>query len=263
MPEPMTVKIAREFEEYDFSAVIPYISKLQDPKTAESAAKIIYGLLDGYGLRMLIAELDAALLTWQEIYVKRNISEKIFIDTMKNFSLLAHDFHVVNGIYGFDCAMWLWRHLAGLLFRLDTLEFELYTYKTKETEQLKIGTKVLSVHIPSNAVLSREELDKSYSHARAFFRDTEYENVPFFCDSWLLAPKLKEILPESSGILRFQNDFTIIDSSDDDSANLRVFKRYHMSIDELPEDTSLQRKLKQLLAKGETLGEGTGIIPYK
>jgi len=258
MPEPMTAKIAKELAEFDFSAVTPFLTQLQNPKTAMYATKCICGKLDNYGLRIMVALLDAALVTKKEIYEKKKISEKIFIDTMKNFTISVQGYHGVNGSYGFDFAYWMWRHFAGMLFRLGTLEFEIY--KAENSKHFEPGTPLLSVHIPSDAVLSREELDNSYLQARKFFKGTEYENAQFYCDSWLLSPKLRDMLPEDSGILRFMNDYKIIDTSNGDTANIRVFKMHYLSIDELPEKTSLQRKLKQLLATGENLGEGAGVI---
>ena len=262
MPSEMTAKIADELEHFDFTHAASFLPELIVPATGSYALACITGALDGYGLRILIACLSAAIDSEREIYAKKGISDKIYTDTMSVFTVMVNEYHAIHGVYGFDSMRWIWRQLSGSLYRLGTLEFEMIRYQGDDsTGRLEKNTPLLSVHIPSNAILSREEIDKSYAHAREFFANTEYANAPFYCWSWLLSPKLREMLPESSGIRRFMDDFEIINEyPDGDSANIRVFKTLFHTPENLPEDTSLQRNLKELLLKGGHAGDGEGFI---
>ena len=263
MPAEMTAKIADELNHFDFTEAARFLPELLVPATGQYALDCLNGALDGYGLRILIGCLSAAIDTEREIYAKKGISDKIFTDTMSVFTVYVKEYYAIHGIYGFDSLRWIWRQLSGILFRLGTLEFEMIRYQGNDpTGRIEKNTPLLSVHIPSNAILSREEIDKSYTQAREFFANTEYANAPFYCWSWLLSPKLKEMLPESSGILRFMNDFEIIsETPSGDSANIRVFNKLFHTPENLPEKTSLQRNLKKLLLQGGHAGEGEGFIP--
>jgi len=263
MSAEMTKKIANELEHFDFTHASRFLPELLVPETSSCALDCLTGALDGYGVRILTACLSAAIDTEREIYAKKGISDRIYTDTMNIFAIMAEEYYTIHGIYGFVTDRWIWRQLSGILFRLGTLEFEMIRYDGDDpTGRLEKNTPLLSVHIPSDAILSREEMDKSYAQAREFFANTEYANAPFYCWSWLLSSKLREMLPESSGILRFMNDYEIINEyPDEDSANIRVFNKHFHTPENLPENTSLQRNLKKLLLQGGHAGEGEGFIP--
>ena len=262
MPAEMTKKIADELNHFDFSHAAGFLPDLIVPATGSYALDCLTGALDGYGLRILTTCLNAAIDSESEIYAPKGISDKIYTDTMSVLTVMVNEYYTIHGIYGFNSLRWIWRQLSGTLFRLGTLEFEMIRYDGDDaTGRLEKNTPLLSVHIPSNAVLSREEIDKSYAWAREFFSNTEYANAPFYCWSWLLSPKLREMLPESSGILRFMNDYEIISEvPNSNSANIRVFKKLYHSPESLPEDTTLQRNLKKLILQGGNLGDAEGFI---
>ena len=84
----------------------------------------------------------------------------------------------------------------------------------------------------------------------------------FICESWLLSPVLKELLPENSKILAFQNRFEIISENREDRDYIEwVFQAPPgTEIRQLPEKTSLQRNVKRLLLEGGNVGAACGII---
>ena len=79
---------------------------------------------------------------------------------------------------------------------------------------LAAAAPVLSVHIPSDAVLDREELAGSYDMALRFFSQEKLcpwgRPRAMVCSSWLLAP------PENSGIRRFAGDYRLYDVDEED-----------------------------------------------
>ena len=101
--------------------------------------------------------------------------------------------------------------------------------------------------IPADADLSAERCDESFRMAEQFFAEyfPETAGSKFACDSWLLSPALKELLPEESRILQFQNRFEVKSWNKEEDAYLEwVFKRKDLPLEKLPEETSLQRKMK-------------------
>ena len=101
----------------------------------------------------------------------------------------------------------------------------------------------------------------SYRRARRFLARffPDYCGAPFLCTSWLLAPGLRACLPEGSRILSFQDDFEVTGIFPDRDQFLTwVYKRPDIPLMDLPEDTSLQRNLKQYLLRGGKIGEAAG-----
>ncbi len=86
------------------------------------------------------------------------------------------------------------------------------------------------------------------------------------CESWLLSPALKELLPSESRILRFQEAFDLTEENPEDSSAMEwVFyvtekQRGSVQIEDLPENTSLQRKMKAMLQAGKKPGSAGGTL---
>lgn len=87
-----------------------------------------------------------------------------------------------------------------------------------------------------------------------------YKYEGFHCESWLLSPKLHNLLSKQSNILRFQDLFFVYNEIPARQAEERVFGKVTDRIEEYPEDTSLQRALKAYLQKGNKVGMGCGFI---
>lgn len=208
---------------------------------------------DERGFRMLLLMLHAAAWSYDK-YEACGISEKIFADTMKCFPRFMEEYREAYGVYGFDRDFWVGRQLSLQLFRLGELEFE----KTMDGSQ-----RTIEVHIPSDAVLTEENCRSSLKMAVRFFQkyDEAYTDAPYACESWLLSPVLKELLPETSRIIRFQNLFTI-QSTDADSREFMwwIFRKREAKTEDLPQNTSLQRNVRQHLLKGGKIGSGQGCV---
>ena len=225
-----------------------------DIKTAEEAYKKIKAHVDDdpKGIKMLTIQLAAALKS-QELYDSKGIDLEIFVDTMKCFSRFCRDSFATYGDFRFDCCWWTYRQLSLNLFRLGELEFEMCADK-------------LSVHIPSDANMTRAGLDASYDWAKRFFAKhfPEYEYDGIYCNTWLLAPSLREMLPAGSRILNFMDDYEIL-SEDKEAMNcmLWVYKKKYQDYESLPEETSLQRAIKARLLAGKKVGSAYGRVVRK
>lgn len=232
-----------------------HIQNLTVPHLWESSQKYLKESLspDENGFKMLSYMLSAASYSFEK-YKRNNISEQIFIDTMKCFTRFVKEHKKSHGVYGFDRDFWTGRQLSLQLFRLGELEFETTVENQKN---------VVSIHIPSDAVFTEKNCKNSLEMAAEFFRkyDPAYVNVPYVCHSWLLSPALKELLPESSNIIKFQNLFTITET-DKTSMDFMmwIFKTIDSSVENLPENTSLQRNVKEYLKAGGQVGDGKGYI---
>ena len=90
----------------------------------------------------------------------------------------------------------------------------------------------------------------------------EYAQAEYFCESWLLSPRLGEIVKETSNIAKFQKRFRILEDLPDDKEYMEWLfgAKADTPVQELPENTSLQRKARELLANGGNLGAAVGIM---
>lgn len=195
-----------------------------------------------------------------EKYKEKDISEEIFHDTFSDITIWCKECYRKYKVYGLEEVEWVAKSIRMELFRLGRLQFEplILDQKLAQKYHLLTGEKVLNVHIPAGERLDYCECQKSFESAKKFFSN---EDVIFICDSWLLSPELREILPETSNIIRFQKMYHIVEVHYDfPQAEERVFGEIRENKDAYPEKNSLQRGLKQYLLTGKKVGIGRGVI---
>lgn len=196
-----------------------------------------------------------------EKYQKQKIDDKIFDDTFYDITIWCEECHRKYGVYGLEELWWLAQSVNMKLFRLGRLQFEPITLEENMAGKnivIPRGTEVLNVHIPAGEPLDYGKCLESFQKAETFFGK---KGQIYVCDSWLLAPGLKELLSEKSNIIRFQNLFEITKVHDPfPQAEQRVFGEILEDKSRYPEDTSLQRSLKKYLMDGKNPGIGAGFI---
>jgi hypothetical protein len=134
---------------------------------------------------------------------------------------------------------------------------------------------VLHVHIPPLGSLDPAACDEAFALAREFFpRHFPDEPVSFFvCHSWLMDDQLAAYLPDSSNIVQFQHRFRLLQETDMPPAD-SVIVNYAFQmftndsevplqlLDELPQDTTLQRAFVAHLRSGGHWHNRTGWLPF-
>lgn len=267
----VTDAISRLFQTPAVQALSEQAQALTLPGEAENASKNIAAALSQsgeYGLDILTIYLEAALIARQK-WSDAGISDSVFLDTMGCFPRFVGEHQVSFGKWGFDRHFWAWRQTSGLLFRLGTLEYEMRLLTEDITAggiSLHTGEPILSIHIPSDADLSRMVLLESFRQATEFFRHffPDYRYRAAYCGTWLLSDNLRSILPENSRIRQFQDCFDMAGCDDSRNACITwVFKREYDNPADYPEDTSLQRSIKQMILSGKCIGAGQGLIPQE
>ncbi|MBQ8953784.1 MAG: family 20 glycosylhydrolase [Clostridia bacterium] len=189
----------------------------------------------------------------------KGLPEDIFLDTMKCFTRFVNEHYTSTGTYAFDRGFWTTRQINARLFRVGELEYEL-----REAE----GERCLALHIPSDARLTADRLNDSVARARRFFEAwfSEWADLPMRCTSWLMSPTLKELLPDSSNILRFQRAFELTQVDPESSGSIGwIFQltgelAKNVDLNALPDNTTLQRRAKALLLEGRQVGAASGTL---
>lgn len=238
---------------YEHDKLSPIWEKLYDRSTWDDGIKQLQEHFgeDKDGMKMFTCILNCTLYT-HRLYAEKGIDEQIFIDTMRFLTrFLERD----RDRCGYDCFTWAWwfpRELSLQEFRIGALEYELASEE---------GMPRIYMHIPSDADMGRDSLQSSYKEFQRFLGKffPEYRDAEMYCDSWLLEPVLKQFLKSGSGILYFQSCFEVI-SVDKESNGFMdwLYGGDNIPLDRLPENTSLQKRVKQYLLEGGKVGWALG-----
>lgn len=255
LPKEVTKQVVAVESKVDALAVEQEIKDLVIKEKCKEARESLAQKLtdDTDGMMMLCCMMKAAIDS-KQIYDKKKISLKVFIDTMKCFQRFVLEHKDSYNYYGFDRSWWTYRQLSLQLFRIGELEYEFQTLN---------GEKAISIHIPSDAHLTAFTCNQSYHMAIEFMKyyAPEYMHRKFFCYSWLLAPNLNKLLKQDSNILMFQSGFDLVKVDEDATEYLIwVYKQKDMPYEDLPENTSLQKNMKTFLLNGGKIGEALGIL---
>jgi hypothetical protein len=175
----------------------------------------------------------------------RQISDQIYFNTFRDFTVWYRSYFRKTGRPGLTEEKWLALPLKLKIFRLGRLQFE-------------PDGAAIHVHIPEDGKLTPDACSDAFRQADAFF-DQSY--TQYDCESWLLSPALKELLPPESNILQFQRRFEIQQTIYPfRQAEERIFGKVLKNPKLYPERTALQRSAKAYVLKKGDPGIGYGVI---
>ena len=206
----------------------------------------------------------------RENYVEKGIDLAIWKNSMLDLKYKMIECKLVKGIYGSFVASWFDRFFNMTRFAIGRLQFEVVPFKRryeKEGKLLLPTSPVINVHIPrTETPLDRQSCLEAYATAKEFFKDA-FTDTPmaFVCGSWLLFEELRSFLPETSNIIRFMNDYDVIETKFEEEVNYkplwRVFDMdYTGNVEDFPGDTTLRRAYKTYVRNGGRLGTGYGVF---
>lgn len=230
-------------------------------------------LSDEIALKLDICEYTVELLIFiclskraKELYKERGINHQIFKDSMLDLKYKMLECQAVKGITGTFVPEWFSGFFKLTRFALGRLQFEITDFGTffeKDGYSLTPESQVINVHIPRTMTpLDAISCDESFSMAKEFFKDKVKAPCPFVCNSWLLFPENKNILPASSNTMRFMNRFNIISSGIDkhNECLWRIFDTDEKNCNRLPTDTSMRKAYVNHLKNGGKTGWGYGVF---
>lgn len=187
--------------------------------------------------------------------------EDVFINSMLVFKRSVDFAKEAVGKETYTKGPWPLIHASAKWFRLGELEFEL----NEDNEVPEVH-----IHIPAGARLTPDALSKTFEMEQKFMQEylPEWAGLTHSCESWMMSPVLKELLPQNSNILYFQSLFELKKFTPTYRWVLEfVFKMEEFQMKEvdfhnLKEDTSLQRRMKQFILNGGNPGEALAVLKY-
>ena len=207
-------------------------------------------------------------------FAKRSIADEVFWDTILDLKYKLFECRQVKGVWGNFVEFWYDIFYRCDIYKLGRLEYERCIYPAQlpalevDGIEIKEGTELISVHIPSSGALLPSEVEESFAMAERFFAD-HYPSIKplvFFCESWLLYEPYREVFAEGGNMQKFMDAWSIKANieTDDFGDFWRVYgKEYDGDIDSLPEDTTLRRNMKKFMQSGKKNGFGIGFRPAK
>lgn len=204
----------------------------------------------------------AALPFVREYHQSRSIPDDIAQATLADLGRNVRVHRKREGIGGLGVAWWLMLHFRGMIYQLGRLQFERSSLGGSIAKSIveagdaaDESTPALSVHIPDfMGPMTPEACDDSFAQAEDFFpRYFPEEHYGYaVCHSWLLDPNLKTILRPESNIMRFQERFNLAGQGWDSTDGIMqfVFGRLVKDIDDVPQESSLQRGVVQHIRGG-------------
>lgn len=192
----------------------------------------------------------------------QGVGEDVTIATLKDVNVWTENYYRQFGRYGLNQFQWLLNHYTGNLFRLGRLQFMLIP----AGEHAPAGHFVIDTHIPQGDALTPEICEASFDAARRFFRKRypEFSMAYFRCGSWMLDDRLECFLDGDSNLVRFMRRWTGKYPLREETPSIleRVFGfGFDMkALEDAPEDTRLQRKLKEYMLRGGKCGAMEGYM---
>ena len=252
-------------EAYERGVEIDFDACLADAETAGTLAGV-----HGYTATFLFFCCLAEPL--RQRYLNRRLTEALWHDAMMDLYYKFCECRAVYGICGSFVSPWFTRFFDMTRFALGRLQFETAPFFAGEVFEkgdlrlLRGKDTIVNVHIPSGSRMPHAAVLDSYRQAHSFFKKYQRGGVlPIQCSSWLLYPRLREFLPETSNILQFQKDFTLTESWEDPSFedSWRMFEMLYTGDPTLlPRDTSLRRSFADWIAAGGVPGAANGILLF-
>lgn len=191
-----------------------------------------------------------------KVYTQMGIPQEIFIDTIKDFALIAERCVSLHGKFGFYRLSGLVQYLDLKIFRLGRLVFEIGgAYMDVDEMGIKKGDNIIDIHVPGGEPLIIEECLNSMRMAEAFFGKyfPSYRFEYFTCFSWLLDDGLSRFLNSGSNILAFQRLFDVVYKRKEDSILHFMFRYGIGSREELrmcKAESAFAKKIKEYALSG-------------
>ena len=152
---------------------------------------------------------------------------------------------------------WLPFHAHGKLFMINDFQYEKKEFN---------GNPAIGIHIPSGTKLDVCQNLLSFKGALDFFAKyyPELKISGFVCESWLLSKEIEEVMGRKTNISRFGDMFDRYDIGDTkgDAVYRFVYKLTppYPELDDLPEDTTLRKNLKEYMKTGKRVYACGGFI---
>ena len=213
------------------------------------------------------------LLATEELYKeyeKRNISDDIFYNTIKDIKRKFNEGKELFGVIGTKSEKWQRGFFNLTRFALGYFQYDIDYVSpcnyNKYGVNLKKGDILPRIHMPSGEDFSTKSRLNSYKLAYEFFKGKTFNNGLFVmkADTWFLYPDYEEIFSKGN-IHDFRREVDVVYTEDFNFFHeaVKVWKtNKDAPIETLEENTSMQRGFKKRLIENKNFGCGYSFIVF-
>lgn len=227
-----------------------------------------------------LKEVELKLKHMKLLYKERKIPHSYYENSLRDLHYRYDRYQNEHGIHGLSewDVFWLKDVFEARFFDIGVLRFQIFEMDHALIERSDYdymplsdaikkrfpeGQFYLNVHIVKDANLEPGLVSASFEEARVFFKTyfSEMTFDYFICRTWLLDESLEHLLPPTSNILAFRNQFEILTRNyHKGHPLLRIYGSDDLDeIAQMDHQSSLQKKA---YLHADTLGVSFGCIPF-
>ena len=203
-------------------------------------------------------------------YVKMGYPLENYNDTIKELKCKLLECYNYFGIWGMRGCPVSNTHFVMTRFGMGVFQFELIRLEkdfVTANYQLKKGDLAINIHIPSlGEPITFEARHAAYKKAKEFFKSKfpNQDKIPFYCHTWILFKKHREMLKPNSNMISFMNDFDILVEYEypDYNETWRIYGRPFTKIEDMPQNSSVQKAYAKLIESGQKTGGAEGVFLF-
>ena len=158
---------------------------------------------------------------------------------------------------GVRISQMLW---AVYFIRVRIIEIGRLQYEYEYTES---NISIIKIHIPKDKKLDLKDVKNSIKKSKNQLKQVfKLDKIKYICNSWLLSNQIYNIVDKNSNISLFHNLFIVKDGESciDDIINFVYEINECNDYNKLPEETTLQKKIKEQLLLNEKFYLGLGVL---
>ena len=191
---------------------------------------------------------------------KYNLDEQQIIIHKKRVKECFENDLANRGYNGVRISQMLW---AIYFIRVRIIEIGRLQYQYSITDDNK---QVIKIHIPRGNKLDISSVNKSIDDSKKEIEKIfKISNWQYVCNSWILSNQIHELVDKDTNIYKFQVLFDVKDGEVciNDILNFVYEMEKCDNYSLLPENTKLQKKIKEQLLNGKEFYLGIGILKEK
>ena len=210
---------------------------------------------------------NVLLLSGYTIHIK-NISKYSLNNTQISLHIKRVNETLTNDIYlrnypGIRIIKMIWGafFINMKIIEIGILQYELCYHNPINTH---LQESCIKIHIPEGNRLYINDVKKSINDSKVYIKQYfKLEQSNYYCISWLLSPEIHKVIDNNSNIYNFYTLFNVTTSNSTANEDILEFVFKFQNCDNyatLPENTSLQKILKEMLLKDIPLHVGIGLL---
>jgi len=121
---------------------------------------------------------------------------------------------------------------------------------------------LFEIHIPRDTSFDMESVKASYKQAKQFFAEhfPEAKTKGMVCHTWLFTPQLRDMLPPSSNIVKFQEQFYLYPTAGSINFLWNFVFNEMLEVKDAKPDTSLRRKVLEYVHEEKEIFDMRGVF---